>query len=180
MEKQYRLGVIAGNFQVLHLGHQQLINKALSLCNMVCVLVFNDGEKRTRTSPFSFKEIEKRIRRIYGKSLKIISVEVSRRTENIRLNETVFHLIEKEIGSYPDVIFSVKEQRKDSWMSDFPITEIYIPKTINISSSTLKYLLYRDNKAKWKEYIDERFWRDYKHMKKIVQMSWSVVDKNKA
>lgn len=177
MEKQYRLGVIAGSFQILHLGHQQLINKALSLCDNVCVLVFNYGEKRTRRSPFSFKEIEKRIKRIYGQSLKIISVKIVKKTDNLRLNENIFALIEEEFGYYPDVIFSIKEPRKSSWISDFPITEIYIPKTINISSSMLETLLFNDNKTKWKNYVDERFWRDYKHMKKIVQISWNVYDK---
>ena len=48
----YDTGVIIGGFQPLHIGHENLINTGLKLCNKLCIYI---GErKNTEENLFSF------------------------------------------------------------------------------------------------------------------------------
>ena len=39
-ERPYRLGLVLGRFQGLHIGHEAVIRKALSVCDRVIVMSF--------------------------------------------------------------------------------------------------------------------------------------------
>lgn len=52
----YDLLVFIGRFQPLHLGHQEVIERALSLSKRVLVLVGSSGQARSTRNPFTFEE----------------------------------------------------------------------------------------------------------------------------
>lgn len=64
-EKLYDLLVFIGRFQPLHIGHQQVIDKALKLAKNVLVLVGSAASPRTARNPFTFEERKAMIHRIY-------------------------------------------------------------------------------------------------------------------
>lgn len=61
----YDLLVFIGRFQPLHLGHQEVIEKALKLSKKVLVLVGSAGTPRTLRNPFTYEERSNLIRMIY-------------------------------------------------------------------------------------------------------------------
>lgn len=64
-EKVYDLLVFIGRFQPIHLGHQQVIDRALELSKNVLVLVGSAGVARSTRNPFTFEERKSMIKAIY-------------------------------------------------------------------------------------------------------------------
>ena len=50
--KPYHLGLVLGRFQGLHIGHEAVIRKALSLCDRVIVLIGSADKSGTSHDPF--------------------------------------------------------------------------------------------------------------------------------
>lgn len=63
--KNYDLLVFIGRFQPLHLGHQKVIERALSLSKNVLILVGGEGKARTERNPFTYEERRWIIQEIY-------------------------------------------------------------------------------------------------------------------
>ena len=56
MKKQFDYLVFIGRFQPLHVGHQEVLDKALTLADKVIVLVGSSFQPRTIKNPFTFDE----------------------------------------------------------------------------------------------------------------------------
>ena len=63
--KKYDLLVFIGRFQPLHRGHQEVIERALSLSERVLVLVGSANQARSTRNPFTYEERAKLITDIY-------------------------------------------------------------------------------------------------------------------
>lgn len=70
-EKQFRTTLILGRFQPLHIGHQYLINTALSISDSVLVLIGSSQEESTNRNPFSYSLRKEMLLRVYGDRIKI-------------------------------------------------------------------------------------------------------------
>lgn len=64
-EKVYDLLVFIGRFQPLHLGHQEVIDKAQVLAKRVLVLVGSAGVARSIRNPFTYEERSTIIKNVY-------------------------------------------------------------------------------------------------------------------
>jgi len=64
--KQFDFLVFVGRFQPFHIGHQEVINKALQMAEKVIVLVGSSNQPRTIKNPFTFEERRKMILNTYG------------------------------------------------------------------------------------------------------------------
>ncbi len=62
---KYDLLVFIGRFQPLHLGHQEVIERARSLAHNVLVLVGSSGTARSVRNPFTFEERKDMIQELY-------------------------------------------------------------------------------------------------------------------
>lgn len=62
---KYDLLGFIGRFQPLHLGHQEVIERALSLSERVLVLVGGEGKARSTRNPFTYLERRNMIKTIY-------------------------------------------------------------------------------------------------------------------
>ena len=54
--KKFELGFMVGRFQILHKGHESLINEGLERCKKFVILLGNSEESRTEKNPFTFQE----------------------------------------------------------------------------------------------------------------------------
>ena len=70
-EKQFRTTLILGRFQPLHIGHQYLINTALSISDSVLILIGSSQEESTNKNPFSYSLRKEMLQRVYGDRIKI-------------------------------------------------------------------------------------------------------------
>ena len=62
---KYKFGLILGRFNPLHIGHEYLINYALSRCDKLLVFVGSANKEGTIENPFSYKEREEMLKTVF-------------------------------------------------------------------------------------------------------------------
>ena len=144
--KPFKLGFIVGRFQLLHKGHEQLIDLGLELCEKFVVLVGSSNESRTENNPFTFEERKEMIQKVYGDKVEvypIINIGIGYVPEwgNYLLNTIQFYCDE-----YPDFVINGSEDGRSNWLSDEKrqhITELTVARDkIKVSGTKVRnYLL---------------------------------------
>lgn len=104
---------LLGRWQPWHLGHRTLFEKALAKTGQVCIMV-RDCQGWNNTNPFSFADVEQRIRKdldpLYQGLYEIMSVP---NITNITYGRDVGYVIEKEdLGAEIEKISATSIRRK--------------------------------------------------------------------
>lgn len=175
--KPYELGLILGRFQTFHLGHEQIVRRALDVSKQVLLLIGSSQESNTAKNPFSY-EIRKDI--IYS----IFKDEVDNNRliikplpdaglgNNSKWGAYVIEKCQKLVGRIPDLMVSGKEERRTSWFDDeLHIDEIFVSKVIDISASRLREFIINDDFDSWKNYVNDKLWNKFEMMKNIINES---------
>lgn len=143
--KPFKLGFIVGRFQLLHKGHEQLIDLGLELCEKFVVLVGSSNESRTENNPFTFEERKEMIQKVYGDKVEvypIINIGIGYVPEwgNYLLNTIKFYC-----GEYPDFVINGSEDGRSNWLSNEQrqhITELTVSRDkIKISATDIRKTL---------------------------------------
>ena len=151
-EKPYRLGLLVGRFQMLHLGHEQMIRASLRLCDETLLLIGSSQEEGTAKNPFSFEQRAAMLRAVFGSSVLIAPLPDIGVGNNALWGEYVLETAEKAAGRLPDLFVSGRESRRTEWFGGprgSGITELYLPKAIPVSASLLRGYLMDDDRAAW-------------------------------
>ena len=118
MSKKFKLGFMVGRFQMLHKGHESLINEGLELCDRFVVLLGNAEESRTKNNPFTFDERKEMIKMIYGNKVEvypIISIGIGYVSAcgNYIMNTIKFYC-----GDYPDFVLRGSDDGRNDWIDN--------------------------------------------------------------
>ena len=118
MSKKFKLGFMVGRFQMLHKGHESLINEGLELCDRFVVLLGNAEESRTKNNPFTFEERKEMIKMIYGNKVEvypIISIGIGYVPAwgNYIMNTIKFYC-----GDYPDFVLRGSDDGRNDWIDN--------------------------------------------------------------
>ncbi len=171
MNKPYELGILVGRFQTLHAGHVMMINKAIELCGEVGLFVGSSQESGTENNPFSYEVRKKMLKKVFGRKLKIhplIDIHVGNYSG---WGEYVLENVVEKFGRSPDLLISGKEERRINWfdgVSGLTISELYIPKLIDISASEMRGFLAQGDEASWKQYSPEALHDMYPALRQLV------------
>ncbi|MBO4411520.1 MAG: adenylyltransferase/cytidyltransferase family protein, partial [Lachnospiraceae bacterium] len=68
-EKPFRFALLVGRFQMLHLGHADMIRKALECADQVGILIGSSQESGTRTNPFSYELRAEILKKVFGEQI---------------------------------------------------------------------------------------------------------------
>ena len=139
MSKKFKLGFMVGRFQMLHKGHESLINEGLELCDRFVVLLGNAEESRTKNNPFTFEERKEMIKMIYGDKVEvypIISIGIGYVPAwgNYVMNTIKFYC-----GDYPDFVLRGSDDGRNNWIDNdkYPhLTEHIVSRNIVPFSAT--------------------------------------------
>ena len=63
--RPYRLGILVGRFQTLHLGHEDMIRTAEMLCDEVGIFLGSSQESRTVKNPFTCEERTRILKHVF-------------------------------------------------------------------------------------------------------------------
>ena len=154
-KKPYKLGIIVGRFQNIHAGHEEMIEKALELCDRVAVFVGSSQESGTNKNPFSYELRRELLTRLFGDKILIYPLPDIGVGNNSRWGDYVLRNVEERVGMLPDLLVSGKESRRKDWfdgVEGVSIAELYIPKTIDISASRMRTYLETDDFDSWKQF----------------------------
>ena len=142
MPKKFKLGFMVGRFQLLHKGHESLINEGLKLCDRFVILLGNSEESRTKNNPFNFEERKEMIQKIYGDKVEvypIISIGIGYVPE---WGNYIMNTIKYYCGDYPDFVIRGADDGRSQWIDKSKYTQLteYIisRELIKISASDLR------------------------------------------
>lgn len=174
-KKPYKLGLIVGRFQVLHNGHEKMIRKSIELCEKTLIFIGSSQESMTQKNPFSYEFRKEMISDIFWEEIFDGSVLI-RPLKDIGVGNTsswgayVLSCAQSECGMLPDLLVTGKEERRVSWFDSeqVEISELYIPKSVDISASEMRDNMIQDNRSFWKSYTNPKLWSKYNKMRKIV------------
>ena len=141
MNKPYKLGFLVGRFQPLHSGHEDMINRAVELCDRVGVLIGSSNESGTSKNPFTYETREEMLKTVFGDSICVCSLPDIGVGNNSTWGDYVLKNVVDRFGEMPELLISGKEARRVSWFDSVEgasIAELYIPKTIDISASQMR------------------------------------------
>ncbi len=179
MNKAFELGVLVGRFQTLHSGHEMMINTALRLCDEVGVFVGSSQESGTYKNPFTFELRKEVLEKIYGDRIKIYPLPDIGVGNNSTWGDYVLKNIVERFGKNPDLLVSGKEGRRSSWFdnaSGLNVSELYIPKTIDISASDMREFFLNKDFENWKKYTNPALWDEFNKLGEIVSGCKDVLE----
>ena len=171
-EKVYSLGVIVGRFQVLHLGHVDMINQAIELCDQVGIFIGSSQESGTLKNPYAYEKRKELLQILFGDKIKIYPLpDIG--VGNVPLwGDYVIKNVVEQFGRKPDAFISGEESRRQSWLDDYPgIHEVYVPKTIDISATKMIQFLINDEESEWQKYIDSKLYSQYAELRELALKS---------
>ena len=168
-KKPYSLGIIVGRFQVLHLGHVDMISQALNLCERVGIMVGSSQESGTLKNPYTFEKRKEVLQLIFGDAVEIYPLPDIGVGNNSTWGDYVLRKVNEAFGRSPDLFVSGKESRRNSWVDEsYDIAELYVPKAVEISATEMIQLLLSDNKDQWCRYTDARLHGQYQELRTIA------------
>ena len=167
-KKPYALGILVGRFQTLHLGHEDMIGKALQLCGQVGLFVGSSQESGTWTNPFPFELRRDMLEEAFPGRLRVEPLPDIGVGNNGAWGDYVLQNVHRVFGAAPDLLISGKEERRKNWfdhVEGLSIAELYVPKTIDISASTLRGYLLEDDFVAWKRYVAPSHWHRWMELR---------------
>ena len=176
MDKPYKLGILVGRFQTIHLGHEKMVNTALHLCRQVGVFVGSSQESLTSKNPFSYEIREEMLHAVFGDAIRVYPLPDIGVGNNPRWGDYVLQNVEARFSCLPDLLVSGKESRRLDWfdsVAGLAISELYIPKSIDISATEMRQFFLADDFESWKKHTNPRLWSKYPELRQIVLASQS-------
>ncbi len=177
--KAYGLGIIVGRFQTLHKGHEYMINMARALCDKVLVFVGSSQESGTEKNPFSYELRKELLTTIFGDSIIIAPLADIGVGNNGHWGDYVIENAVSVTGRKPDLLISGKEERRRNWFDGIEgvnISELYIPKSIDISASEIRQFFLNNDKESWKKFVSKKLWPRYEELREIVLKCKDISD----
>ncbi len=174
IDKPFSLGILVGRFQAIHSGHEQMIRTALSLCQRVGIFVGSSQESGTATNPFSYDTRQELLRLLFGNQVDIFPLPDIGVGNNGTWGEYVLKNVADRYQCAPDLLISGKELRRVSWFDGIEqvrISELYIPKTIEISASQMRSFFLEDDRQSWQRYTNPVLWGQYDALRRQVLSS---------
>ena len=172
--KPYKLGITVGRFQTFHTGHEYMLGKATELCDTVGVLVGSAQESGTLKNPFDYETRERILKTVFGDSIKVYPLADIGVGNNCAWGEYVLKNVLELFGEYPDLLVSGKEARRLDWFDSengLEISELYVPKIIDISATQMRDHFIDNNFEEWKKYTNPKLWGEYNALRKAVLSS---------
>ena len=170
-KKPFRLGLVVGRFQTLHTGHEDMIGKAIALCDCVGIFVGSSQESGTFKNPFSYALRREMLMDVFGGSVRVYPLPDIGVGNNGTWGEYVLKNVNAQYHCAPDLLISGKEVRRVSWFDGIAgvrISELYIPKAIDISASQMRAFLLEGDRESWQRYTNCALWGQYDSLRQLV------------
>ena len=169
--KPFALGITVGRFQTFHLGHADMIEKAVAVCERVGVFVGSSQESGTAKNPFTYEQRERYLRRVFGDAIEIYPLPDIGVGNNSKWGEYVLENVRRRFGKSPDLLISGKEERRIDWFDSaagVSVAELYVPKKIDMSATRMRGFFIEDDRASWQKYTPAPLWDEYDAMRAAV------------
>jgi len=175
-KKPYRLGIAVGRFQSLHAGHERMLSAGIAICDRFCVLIGSAQESGTEKNPFSYELREKMLRSVFGDSLEIYPLPDIGIGNVSGWGTYVIEQARKFTGVVPELAVSSREARRTSWYEGAPMTELIVPRDVNISATEMREFFLRNDRDSWQCYTSPALWPMYEELRQAVLAAQSKTE----
>lgn len=174
-EYNFKNGVIVGRFEPLHIGHQKLINIALSNCKKVLILITTNITK-DKNNPFDFSYKYYLFKKIYDNEIRNKRIILSNFVNDIEFNHEygskILNRANNILNEKVDCIVygSDKDISKCFCKNDINnLSQIKVNRDlIKTSSTKVRELLVKKEISKLKDALDPKLHEEIDEMIKIV------------
>ena len=172
--KAYSLGLLVGRFQTVHLGHGQMIARAIELCSRVGIFVGSSQESGTERNPFPYEVREGLLKKLFGDGIEVYPLPDIGVGNNAEWGKYVLAAARERFGEIPDLFVTGRETRRIDWF-DCPegagMSQLYVPKTIEISASAMREFLIGNDRASWERFTAPALWEEYDRLRALALAS---------
>ena len=112
MKKPFEFALLVGRFQMLHIGHEDMIRRALGSAKKVAVLIGSSNECGTAKNPFSYELRAELLRKVFGDRILIAPLPDIHLGNVPGWGEYVLETCVKAFGRMPDLFVTGKEPRR--------------------------------------------------------------------
>ena len=167
----FKLGILVGRFQSLHLGHEEIINRAIEICDRVAIFIGSSNEENTAKNPFSYEERKEFLQMVFGDRVEVYPLPDMGLGNVPAWGDYVLDSAKRWCGEEPDLFVSGKEERRASWFNnENSLAELTIPKTIDISASQLRKWMLEGDFAQWSKFVSPCLHSQFDFMRdRIIQ-----------
>ena len=182
--KPYDTGLVVGRFQTFHIGHQRLIETALTLCDRVLILIGSAQECGTERNPLNIETRIEMIRTVYPEETandRIMVYALSDMTDenDIRPEWGRYLLdnVDRYIYKAPELMVYGNDEARSRWFdtndildtSEFIVNRGKIP----ISATMLRDLMVTNDRKEWMKWVDPRLHKMYDRLRnELMTVAW--------
>lgn len=166
--KPYDCAFLCGRFQLMHKGHEELVNTALKMCDRILILVGSSQEVGTQRNPFDIETRISMIKEIYLQDnvvVKPLSDLTNEDDITPEWGKYVIENIKRYIYKTPELMIYGNDEARSKWFDTDDIkdiTEIIVPRSrLPISATMLRQALLEDDKETWFKYHNSRLHKYY-------------------
>ncbi len=177
--KPFKLGVMVGRFQTLHLGHEDMIRKASAICDRTAIFIGSSQESGTYKNPFSYELRKELLKTVFGDSIEVYPLPDIGVGNTAKWGEYVLKNVRERCGEIPDLMISGRESRRTDWFESPDgrnLAELLIPKTVEISASEMREYFIDDDKKTWQSFTSPVLWDRYEELRAIVLASKDILE----
>ena len=167
----YKLALVVGRFQPLHLGHEAMIDAAFKVSEKVIVCISSAQESNTQKNPFDYKTRKDILSKVYPNAI-ILPLNDIGVGNNGKWGEYVLNTVYKSQKEYPDIFVCGFETRRINWFDGCekePDVLTISRNKLNISSTMLRNAL-KDGKA-WKDMVNPKLHSYYEELFKDLDFN---------
>lgn len=176
MGRPYDTGFICGRFNIVHKGHQKLIDTALLLCDRVLILVGSSQESGTERNPLDVNTRVKMLREIYDDTNRVIIHTIADMTnENDICPEWGKYLlqhVDRYIYKAPEIMVYGNDDSRSRWFDTEDIkhtTELIVNRhELPISATMVRTLISLDLRRTWMKFVDPKLHKMYDELKNEI------------
>ena len=175
MKYDFKCGVVVGRFAPIHIGHEYIINKALSKCEKV-VIVVTASNKVDKDTPYDVEYRKYLISKVFNNEIKNerIIIATLENEERIDLNygKKIIELVRSASGEKLEYIIYGSDKKISKCFSKEMLKEIYVEKInrndINISATDIRKYLKAQNVEKLKANLNPNIHTEIEKLKKYI------------
>lgn len=185
--RPFDLALIVGRMQSFHIGHEHLVNTALSVADRVLILLGSSQEYGTIKNPYSVITRQNMIKSVFPGDEVMVSAlsDIDGSTINNEWGQHVLNSVKQITRKSPDVYIYGFEPKNQNWFkaseplinSTKHMTEIIVAREkYPISATFMRQFLWDDDYESWAKFTNPKLHKYYDKFRAELMQAPGLAD----
>ncbi|MBN2981880.1 MULTISPECIES: adenylyltransferase/cytidyltransferase family protein [Cohnella] len=178
MARPFQFGFVLGRFQQLHIGHEQIIEMGIGVCERLLVLVGSAQLQGTRRNPFPAQLRVEMLTELFGDRIHILPLP-DYTNEDDHSHAWGRYLLDavrsygRERGWPPlDLMITGNDEERGRWFppeEEADLGKLIVPRSrIPIHATDLRQALLAGDRAFWESYVNPKLHARYEQLRSLT------------